>query len=86
MFLVAAGLQQHGQWREWMLVLDGGLSIVWGALIIFWLITQPLIGVLAVVWWIGVYALVSGIVLLVAAFRLRRRRYTLPRHAVSHGA
>jgi uncharacterized membrane protein HdeD (DUF308 family) len=78
-FLIATGLHQRAGRREWLLVLSGVLSVVWGALIIFWLITQPAVGVLAVVWWIGLYALAFGIVLLVAAFGLRRRRETYRR-------
>jgi uncharacterized membrane protein HdeD (DUF308 family) len=55
-------------------------------LIIFWLITQPVIGVLAVVWWIGIYALAFGIVLLIAGFSLRRRRDELAHRSVPHTA
>jgi uncharacterized membrane protein HdeD (DUF308 family) len=58
--------------------------VLWGALIIFWLITQPLVSVLAVVWWIGSYALAFGAVLLVAAFGLRRRHTDTAHHSVAH--
>jgi MYXO-CTERM domain-containing protein len=40
--------------------------------------------VLAVVWWIGIYALAFGAVLLVAAFGLRRRHAEAMRHSVPH--
>jgi uncharacterized membrane protein HdeD (DUF308 family) len=55
---------EHGRW--WF-VLGGIASIVYGAL----LLIAPLIGALVLTWWIGAYALVFGIAMLVAAFRLR---------------
>jgi uncharacterized membrane protein HdeD (DUF308 family) len=85
-FLVAAGLQRRAGGRAWLLAVNGGLSALWGVLIIFWLITQPVIGVLAVVWWIGIYALAFGIVLLIAGFSLRRRRDELAHRSVPHTA
>jgi uncharacterized membrane protein HdeD (DUF308 family) len=85
-FLIAAGLQRRAGGRAWLLAVNGGLSALWGVLIIFWLITQPVIGVLAVVWWIGIYALAFGIVLLIAGFSLRRRRDELAHRSVPHTA
>lgn len=52
---------------EWLLVLDGALSILFGLL----LIVDPSVGALAVVWLIGAFAIVSGVTLLVVANRLR---------------
>lgn len=52
---------------EWMLVLAGILAVALGLL----LLTRPAIGALAVVLWIGAYALVSGLLLIGLAFRLR---------------
>jgi uncharacterized membrane protein HdeD (DUF308 family) len=52
---------------EGLLVLDGVLSVAFGIL----LIAQPAAGALAVVWMIGVYAIASGVMLVVLAFRLR---------------
>ncbi len=52
---------------EWMLVLAGVLAVVFGV----FLIARPGAGALAVVLWIGVYAIVTGILRLVLAFRLR---------------
>jgi uncharacterized membrane protein HdeD (DUF308 family) len=57
----------HGRW--W-LVLGGLASIVYGLL----LFGAPLIGALVLTWWLGAYALVFGVFLLVLAFRLRARR------------
>lgn len=84
-FLIAAGLRRTAP-RSWLLGVDGGISVLWGALIIFWLFTQPQISVLAVIWWIGIYALVFGTMLLIAALTLRRRRTDAAHHSVPHTA
>ena len=54
---------------EWLLVLSGVLSILFGIL----LVVLPGPGLLALIWLIGGYAIAFGILLLVLAFRLRRR-------------
>lgn len=55
---------------EWFLILSGAFAVIFGAL----LIAYPLIGVLAVVWIIGCYAVASGILLLILAFKIRKYR------------
>jgi uncharacterized membrane protein HdeD (DUF308 family) len=62
---------------EWMLALSGIASIIFGALVFLF----PAAGAFALVWLISVYALVSGALLLVAAFRAR----ALARGTVEHG-
>ena len=65
---VAAGFTLRGHLlNEWMLVLGGAASIVFGVL----LILQPVAGVLAVTWLIGLYALIFGVLMLVLALRIR---------------
>jgi uncharacterized membrane protein HdeD (DUF308 family) len=58
---------EHGRW--W-LVLSGVVSILFGIA----LVVAPLIGAVVLTWWLGAYALIFGIMLLVLAFRLRARK------------
>ena len=57
----------HGRW--W-LALGGIASIIYGVL----LVAAPLIGAVVLTWWIGAYALVFGVSLLILAFKLRSRQ------------
>jgi uncharacterized membrane protein HdeD (DUF308 family) len=52
---------------EWLLVLAGIASVIFGVLVFL----APLAGAVVIAWWLGAYALVFGILLLVLAFRLR---------------
>ena len=64
----AVGLKiSHGRW--W-LVFGGIISILYG----FLLFVSPVIGALVLTWWMGAYALVLGVSLVVLAFQLRRHR------------
>ena len=56
--------------NEWMLLLTGALSLLFGVLILF----APGVGALAIVLWIGAYALIFGLVMIALAFRLRGHR------------
>ena len=60
---------------EWLLFLAGALSVVL-AIIIF---ANPGIGMALLVAWVGAYAIISGIVLLGVAFRVRRWSRAHPR-------
>lgn len=52
---------------EWLLVLGGLASVVFGVI----LMARPLVGALAVLWLIGTYAVIFGIILVTLAFRSR---------------
>jgi uncharacterized membrane protein HdeD (DUF308 family) len=53
--------------NEWLLVLSGLASIALGVLLALF----PGAGALAVLWWIGAFAIVFGVLELILAFRLR---------------
>jgi uncharacterized membrane protein HdeD (DUF308 family) len=65
--LVALRLRKEIE-GEWLLILGGGLSIVFGAL----LVLRPGAGALAVVWIIAAYAAAFGVILIMLSFKLRR--------------
>jgi uncharacterized membrane protein HdeD (DUF308 family) len=68
--MFSAAFQLHSDHGHWWLVLGGIASLVYGVL----LVIAPLIGALVLTWWIGAYAVVFGVALLMLAFRLRRHR------------
>jgi len=53
--------------HEWTLGIAGVLSIAFGLLMLY----RPIAGGVAVVWWLGAYALMFGILMIVLGFRLR---------------
>jgi uncharacterized membrane protein HdeD (DUF308 family) len=67
--MLAAAFRLEIDDGRWWLVLGGAVSLLYGAL----LIVAPMIGALVLTWWLGAYALVFGVALLVLAFRLRAR-------------
>ncbi len=52
---------------EWLLILGGLLSVVFGVL----LVAQPGAGALALLWLIGIYAIFFGVLLVLLAFKVR---------------
>jgi uncharacterized membrane protein HdeD (DUF308 family) len=53
--------------NDWLLVLTGLLSLVFGVLLIW----QPFAGLQALLWLFGIYAVIIGILMLAVGFRLR---------------
>ncbi len=66
-FEVIAAFSLRALGIEWLLVIAGILSIIVG--IVFF--THPVGSILAIVWLIGVFALVRGVILLIRAIRFR---------------
>jgi uncharacterized membrane protein HdeD (DUF308 family) len=54
--------------NEWMLILAGIISVLFGLLILF----APGAGALGLIWAIGAYAIVFGVLLIGLSFRLRK--------------
>lgn len=73
--MMAAGFRLSISHGRWWLVLGGLCSLIYGAL----LIAMPLIGAVVLTWWMGAYALVFGISLIILSFQLRSRH----RHAAT---
>jgi uncharacterized membrane protein HdeD (DUF308 family) len=67
---------------EWMLVVAGLLAVAFGVI----LIMTPGVGALAMVLWIGAYAVISGILLIALGFRLRSWGRMHPSSAMPHPA
>ena len=67
-FEIAAAIQMRKYITgEWLLALSGVASILFGLA----LLINPAVGALAVVWIIGAYAIVFGVLMVVLGFRLR---------------
>jgi uncharacterized membrane protein HdeD (DUF308 family) len=61
----------HGRW--WFAI-GGVASLIYGGL----LVASPLTGAIVLTWWLGAYALVFGIALIVMSFKLRSHRKDHP--------
>lgn len=68
-FQIAAAIQLRKEIaNEWLLILSGALSVVFGVLMIL----SPGAGALAVLWLIGAFAVAYGVLLVLFAFKLRK--------------
>ena len=68
MFEIIAAIQlRKGISNQWMLIIGGIVSIIFGVV----LVARPSVGALAMVWVIGVFALVFGVAMIVLSFQLR---------------
>lgn len=63
--VLAVRLRSHGRAGVWLLLASGIASIIFGTI----LVVLPTVGALALVWLIGVYAIVAGILFMTLAFR-----------------
>jgi len=69
--MTAAGFRLNMDHGRWWLVLGGLLSLAYGVL----LIITPLIGAVVLTWWLGAYALVFGVALVIFSLKLRSRQH-----------
>lgn len=53
--------------NEWLLILAGIASVAFGVI----LLLRPAAGALVLIWWIGAWALIFGILMIALAFRMR---------------
>ena len=60
--------------NEWLIILSGVISIAFGAL----MLANPGAGAMAVLWLIGAFAIVYGVVLVSLAFKLRKHSAPAP--------
>ena len=60
--------------NEWLMILSGGVSIIFGGLMIL----NPGAGALAVIWLIGAFAVAYGVLLVALAVRLRKHSRSAP--------
>ncbi len=67
--MLGAAWTLHLEDGRFWLILGGVLSIIYGVL----LVLAPMVGAVVLTWWIGAYALVFGVMLLIAAYRLREQ-------------
>jgi len=74
-FQIAAAIKLRKEIdNEWLMILSGALSVVFGAL----MIASPGAGALAVLWIIGAFAVAYGVLLVLFAFKLRKLPTTAP--------
>jgi uncharacterized membrane protein HdeD (DUF308 family) len=66
--LMAAYMLHRGGEQSWPLLLAGIVSVIFG----LYLFVVPGAGALSVVWLIGIYALIFGVLLIGLAFRLHQ--------------
>jgi uncharacterized membrane protein HdeD (DUF308 family) len=84
-FEIAAAIRLRKQIdNEWILVLSGVLSIIFGVMLFIF----PGAGALAMVWWIGIYAIIFGALMISLGVKLRswiRRTVDQIAHGFPHG-
>ena len=67
---IVAAVHLHRAHGEWLLIMNGVLSVVFGLA----LVVAPGFGLLTLVWIVGGYAIFFGLIMLTLAVRLRARR------------
>ncbi|MGU3540198.1 HdeD family acid-resistance protein [Methylobacterium sp. A54F] len=67
--MIASAFRLHLHYGRWWLGLGGAASVLFGIL----LLLNPGLSALVLTWWLGTYAFVFGVMLIVLAFQLRGR-------------
>ncbi len=65
---LAAAFRLDADHGRWWLVLGGIASLVYGGLLIW----APLAGAVVLTWWLGAYAMVFGVALMILGYKLRQ--------------
>ena len=74
-FEIAAAIRLRKKIRgEWLLIAAGAASLVLGVLLLW----APAAGAVALVWWLGSYAVLFGVLLIAVAFEVRAGDRTYP--------
>src|SRR2546426_1625317 len=68
---IVAAVHLHRAHGEWLLVLNGVLSVLFGLLVILW----PGAGLLTLLWMLGAYTIFFGVLLVALAVRLRSHHH-----------
>ena len=68
--MIVAAFKLNATYGRGWLIFSGVISVLFGIA----LLGAPLIGAVVLTWWLGAYALVFGISLLVLAFKLKGRK------------
>jgi len=55
---------------EWFLILNGAMSVLFGILLLW----RPMSGALAVIWIIGAYAIILGVIYVIFGLKLRKHQ------------
>jgi uncharacterized membrane protein HdeD (DUF308 family) len=67
-FRIAAAIRLRKEIQgEWLLILNGLLSVIFGIVIM----ARPGAGLVWLVWMVGLYAIIFGVILVALGFRLR---------------
>jgi uncharacterized membrane protein HdeD (DUF308 family) len=72
--MIVAALKLAPAYGRGWLIFSGIVSVLFGLALAF----SPIVGAVVLTWWLGAYALVFGITLLVLAFKLRGQRNAGP--------
>jgi uncharacterized membrane protein HdeD (DUF308 family) len=70
--MIVAAFKLHAAYGRGWLIFSGIVSLLFGIA----LLIAPLVGAVVLTWWLGAYAMVFGIGLLVLAFKLKARKDT----------